>query len=215
MVIVVAREDWHEGVVGIVAARLVDKFSKPAIVLSVKDGVAKGSARSIGDVNIYELIKENSEYLTKFGGHKMAAGLGLEVENLEAFKDAINKSAKSVDEKDFIPKNNITGILSVDDLDFEVLSILKNFEPYGEANLRPTFLLKEVEVVSVKLMGKDKSHSRIKIKEYSHQRKTVELIAFRTVYEMPQNRKITCSYNIGENEFNGRKSVQLLVSKIF
>jgi len=82
-VIVVANENWHEGVVGIVAARLVDKFGRPAIVLSIKDGVAKGSARSIGEVSIYELIKASEHLLTKFGGHKMAAGLGLLEENIE------------------------------------------------------------------------------------------------------------------------------------
>ena len=108
-IIVVAGNDWHEGVVGIVAARLVDKFGRPAIVLSIKDGEAKGSARSIGDVNIYSLIKANEHFLTKFGGHKMAAGLGLKEGNIEEFTKSINLSAASIDEKDFIPKNELMG----------------------------------------------------------------------------------------------------------
>ena len=213
-VIVVANENWHEGVVGIVAARLVDKFGRPAIVLSIKDGVAKGSARSIGEVSIYELIKANEHLLTKFGGHKMAAGLGLLEENIEKFTKEINQTASLLDPKDFEPKEALTGILNSDDIDLELLNLLETFEPYGEANLRPRFLVQDAEVISIKLMGKDKSHSRIEIKQNPHERKTLELIAFRTVYEMPESRKITCSYTVAKNEFNNRVSAQLLVNKI-
>ena len=214
-VIVVAGQGWHEGVVGIVAARLVDRFGRPAIVLSVDNGIAKGSARSIGDVSIYELIKANEHLLTKFGGHKMAAGLGLLEENITAFREAVNATAKSIPDEDFIPKEQVSGILSTDDIDNELLALLEQFEPYGEANPRPTFLIKDAEVVNIKLMGADKSHSRIEIRQYPHQRKTIEVIAFRKVFEMPQDRKITCSYSVAKNEFNGKVSAQLLVNKIF
>ena len=213
-VIVVAGEDWHEGVVGIVAARLVEQFGRPAIVLSIENGIAKGSARSIGEVSIYDLIKANESLLNKFGGHKMAAGLGLDVENIDAFKVAINKTASTIDKKDFIPKDLVSGILHVEDIDLEMLSLLEQFEPYGEANPRPSFLIKDAEVVSIKLMGKDKSHSRIQVRQHPHQRATVELIAFRTVFEMPTDRKITCSYTIAKNEWNNKVSPQLLINKI-
>ena len=214
-VIVVAGKGWHEGVVGIVAARLVEQFGRPSIVLSIEDGVAKGSARSIGEVSIYELIKANESYLTKFGGHKMAAGLGLLEENIDAFREAINKTASKLDPKDFIPKEQLTGILRSDSIDLELLNLLEQFEPYGEANIRPRFLIKDAEVVSIKLMGKDKSHSRITIRQYPHERETLELIAFRTVFEMPETRKISASYTVAKNEFNGRVSAQLLVNKIY
>lgn len=214
-VIVVAKENWHEGVVGIVAARLVDKFGKPAIVLSIRDDIAKGSARSIGEVNIYELIKANEQLLTKFGGHKMAAGLGLDVKNIDAFKLSINESASKLHPDDYIPKESITGLLETDSIDLELLNILEQFEPYGEANHRPRFLIKDAEVVSVKLMGSDKSHSKIEIRQNPHERKTLELIAFRTVFQIPHDRKISCSYTVAKNEFNGRVSTQLLLHKIY
>ena len=215
LITVVSGEGWHEGVVGIIASRLVDKFGKPAIVLSVENGIAKGSARSIGEVSIYTLIKENEEFLTKFGGHKMAAGLGLSVENIPAFREAINKSAQKINPQDFIPKESVSGILNAEDIDLELLELLEGFEPYGEANLRPSFLLKDAEVVNIKLMGADKSHSRIEVRQFPHQRKTLEIIAFRTIYEMPEDRKITCSYKVAKNEFNGKVNVQLLCSKIY
>lgn len=215
LVIVVAGEDWHEGVVGIVAARLVDRFGKPAIVLNTLDGVAKGSARSIGDVSIYELIKANEHLLTKFGGHKMAAGLGLATEDIAAFREAINASAAKLDPKDFEPLESLTGILKSDDIDYELLELLESFEPYGEANNKPSFLIHNAEVVSIKLMGADKSHSRIEIRQNPNEQKTLELIAFRKVYEMPHNGVISCSYSVSKNEFNGRVTPQLLVSKIY
>ncbi|MBU0721631.1 single-stranded-DNA-specific exonuclease RecJ [bacterium] len=213
-IIVVAKNGWHEGVVGIVASRLVDRFSRPAIVLSIKDGVAKGSARSIGEVSIYELIQANEQLLTKFGGHKMAAGLGLLEEDIEAFRKALNTTAATLDPKDFTPQNQITGILSTEDIDLELLNLLEQFEPYGEANLRPSFFLEDAEVVSIKLMGSDKSHSKIEVRQFPHARKTLELIAFRTVFEMPDDKKISCSYTVAKNEFNNKISVQLLVNKI-
>ena len=214
-VIVVAGEDWHEGVVGIVAARLVDRFAQPSIVLSIKDGIAKGSARSIGDVNIYDLIKANESYLSKFGGHKMAAGLGLKVEDIEAFSKAINLSAAKLPDEAFVPTEQLSGILDTQEVDMELLNLLESFEPFGEANAKPSFLLKDAEVVAIKLMGADKSHSRIEVRQYPHQRKTIELIAFRTVFEMPQSRTITCSYTVSKNEFNNRVTPQLLINKIY
>lgn len=214
-VIVINGDNWHEGVLGIVASRVVDHFAKPAIVLSSKDGITKGSARSIGEVSIYELIKANEQLLTKFGGHKMAAGLGLIEENIDAFRVAINKTASKLDQKDFVQKDSVMGILSSDDIDMELLNLLESFEPYGEANLRPKFLFKDAEVVNIKLMGADKSHSRIEVKQFPHTKKTLELIAFRTVFKMPQDRKITCSYTISRNEFNNRVSFQLLLNKIY
>ena len=214
-VIVVAGEGWHEGVVGIVASRLVDRFGKPAIVLSIDGEDAKGSARSIGEVNIYELIKENEHYLKKFGGHKMAAGLGLKTANIEAFREAINASAQKIDKADFIPKESVSGVLLTEEIDDELLAILESFEPFGEANQRPSFLLEDAEVVSIKLLGAQKNHSKIEVRQFAHQRKTVEIIAFHKVFEMPSDRKITCSYTISKNEFNSRITPQLLLKKLY
>jgi len=214
-VIVVAKEGWHEGVVGIVAARLVDQFEKPAIVLSIQNDIAKGSARSIGEVSIYKLIKENEAYLNKFGGHKMAAGLSLNKNVLKKFKDSINISASKIDPKKFIPSDEAIGILQSDEIDFELLDLLDRFEPYGEANVRPIFSIKDAEILEIKTFGKDKSHSKIIIKQFEYERKTIELILFKRVFKMPENKKLTCSYRIIKNEFNANISIQLIINKIY
>jgi len=214
-IIVVSGEGWHEGVVGIVASRLIDTFSKPAIVLSENGMVAKGSARSVGNINIYELIKQHEQLLIKFGGHKMAAGLSIATHNIDAFRKSINKTASKIPDKDFEPKEQITGSIASEDIDFELLKIQEQFEPFGEANLRPIFMMKNADIVSITTLGKEKAHCKIELRQFSHDRKTFELILFRQVLEMPTTRKLTCSYTIAKNEFNGRESLQLLVKRIY
>lgn len=214
-IIVVAKEDWHEGVVGIVAARLVEHFSRPAIVLSLKDGIAKGSARSIGNINIFELIKQNSSLLTKFGGHKMAAGLGLEEQNIELFREAINKSASTLNPNDFRSSEEVIGILPSSEIDIELLNLLESFEPYGEANSRPLFLIKDAEVLELKTFGKDGSHSKITLRQFADEKNSIELIQFKNIIDIPSEKKLTCSYRVVKNEFNSKVSAQLIINKIY
>lgn len=214
-IIVAYGEGWHEGVVGIIASRLVGQFGRPAIVLSLDDDRAKGSARSLGEVNIYELIKTQEHFLEKFGGHKMAAGLSLHVKDIEAFKNAINEEAQKLDPDDFIPKEEIIGAIESSSIDFELLEILERFEPYGEANPRPRFLAQNADVLGVKLFGADKSHSKVNLRFTPHERQSHELLAFREVLSVPEDRKMTCSYTVNKNEFNGRTSIQLMIERIY
>jgi single-stranded-DNA-specific exonuclease len=214
-IIVVAGENWHEGVVGIVASRLISRFKKPAIVFSIHEGIAKGSARSIGDVDIFALIHTQKELLEKFGGHKMAAGLSLHVSNFETFKSAINKEAQKLNPNDFIPKENILGELEGDAINFELLDILEKFEPYGEGNPRPRFLINNAQLLHVKLFGADKSHSRLGVRLKPYDKQTIEIVAFRQVLEVPEDKKITCSYTVSKNVFNGKTSVQLMLDTLF
>lgn len=214
-VIVCAGENWHEGVVGIVAARLVQKYNKPAIILNITGGMAKGSARSLGEVDIFKLISSQKEHIEKFGGHMMAAGLSLKIENLETFTKQINIEANKLDDDAFLPKEVIVGELESSSLNPSLLQTLQAGEPYGEANPRPSFVFKNAEVVSIKLFGADKSHSRITLRLHPHERQTHELIAFRQVLEMPESRTMSCSYTINKNEFNGRITMQMILSRIY
>jgi len=213
-IIVVAAEGWHEGVVGIVASRLVQKFGKPSIVLAIENGIAKGSARSIGEISIYEQIKANDNLLEKFGGHKMAAGLGLKEENLQSFKKAINKTAEAIPDEDYIPKEEILGELEASAIDFELLSLLDGFEPYGEANPRPRFLASNAQVVSVRKLGKDKEHAKIELRLNAHDPQTYDLMYFRCEEELTAGQNISCSYTLNKNVFNGRTSIQFMLDRL-
>jgi single-stranded-DNA-specific exonuclease len=214
-IIVVAGEHWNEGVVGIVASRLVNHFQKPAIVLSIHNGIAKGSGRSIGNVDLYALIKSQEHLLAKFGGHKMAAGLSMNSDYVDAFRQGINEAANGVNPSDFIPHNEIVGELGHEMINFQLLELLEKFEPYGEGNPRPRFLIRNADVVTVKLFGSDQSHSRIELRPSRVSQKTLELIAFRRTLECPEDKKISCSYTVNKNEWGGRVSLQLMVERIF
>ncbi len=214
-IIVVAGEHWNEGVVGIVASRIVSHFQKPAIVLSLHNGIAKGSGRSIGNVDLYTLIKSQEHLLAKFGGHKMAAGLSMSAENVEIFRKGINEIAKNVNSADFIPLNDIVGELEQEMINFQLLELLERFEPYGEGNPRPRFLIRNADVITVKLFGSDQSHSRIELRPSRISQKTLELIAFRRILECPEDKKISCSYTVNKNEWNGRVSLQLMIERLF
>ncbi|MDD5053225.1 MAG: single-stranded-DNA-specific exonuclease RecJ [Sulfuricurvum sp.] len=214
-ILVIAGNHWNEGVVGIVASRLVNHFQKPAIVLSIHNGIAKGSGRSIGNVDLYSLIKSQEHLLAKFGGHKMAAGLSMDENAVEAFRCGINEASKTLNPSDFIPHNEIIGELAHETINLQLLEILEQFEPYGEGNPRPRFLIREADVVAVKLFGSDQSHSRLELRPSQISSKTIELIAFRRTLACPEDKKISCSYTVNKNEWGGRVSIQLMMEQIF
>jgi single-stranded-DNA-specific exonuclease len=213
-VLVVAGEEWNEGVVGIVASRLVHRFGRPAIVLSITNGRAKGSARSIGSVSIYELIKSQEALLEGFGGHMMAAGLSLPIENITSFRDGINKVASAIPSEDFLPQEELIGELAPSAINHNLLKLLDAYEPFGEANPRPRFFARDAYVVTVNYMGKERDHSRIGIQLEGGIEKH-DLIAFKQRYQMPANRRLNCSYTISKNEWNGKVSLQMMLDKLY
>lgn len=214
-IIVVANAGWHEGVVGIVAARLVQRFERPAIVLGIENGHARGSARSLGTVSIHDLIASQAVLLEKFGGHVMAAGLSLREENLEAFRAGINAEAQRLDPEAFAPAEQIIGQLSHGDVDFELLEILERFEPYGEGNPRPRFLARDAEVTGIRYLGSDGDHTKVSLKLFNQSRDSLELMAFRRRLEHPKSGKMTCSYTLNKNEWGGRVSIQMLLERLY
>ncbi len=213
-VIIVAKESWHEGVVGIVAARLVDHFQKPAMVLAIENGSAKGSARSIGDVNLHTMLTTCEVHLDKYGGHKMAAGLSLKVENLDPFKEAVNAYASGLEASMFIPKNDVLGELYAKDITYELLEMIESFQPFGEGNPRPKFLMKEVRAKFVKRFGQDSAHLRFSI-ESPHEQYGLGVVGFRNRDTITEGQRVSLSYTLNKNEYNGRISIQLMLDKLY
>ncbi len=210
-IIVAWGEDWHQGVIGIVAARLVRKFHKPAIVFSVKDGVAKGSARSIGNVNILELISTQKELLMGYGGHKGAAGMSIKVENLEQFKKALEELSLEVDKKDFIENESILGEIDPSSINFELLDILASYEPYGQKNPQPSFILKNAYVKYNKLLGVNANHQKLILESENH---TIESLYFNFDEKICTGDKINIVCSVSKNEFRGLVTPQVLVKEV-
>lgn len=148
LAIVLHDDNWHPGVIGIVASRLVEKFNRPAVMLTTIDGVAKGSARSIPGFNIYDALLSCDDILLQFGGHAAAAGLAIEISNLDEFKLRFNTILKkTINSEDIIPEIMIDAKLSFSEISPKFLRILDQFAPYGPGNMRPVFLSENVSFV--------------------------------------------------------------------
>ncbi len=147
--IVLHDDNWHPGVIGIVASRLVEKYYRPSIMLTTIDGVAKGSARSIAGFNIYEALQECQDLLIQFGGHKAAAGLELKKENIIPFKNRFNEILKrSLTQEKIQPEVIIDAKISLNEITPKFVRILDQFAPFGPGNMRPIFLAENVIIKS-------------------------------------------------------------------
>ena len=155
LAIVLHQEDWHPGVIGIVASRLVERYYRPTIMLTTVDGIAKGSARSINNFNIYEALQKCEELLIHFGGHQAAAGLAVELDKVKEFKDKFNQIVKeTITGDDLFPEIVIDAKIKLSELTPKFLRILDQFAPFGPENMRPVFLSEEVEIYNTpRLVG--------------------------------------------------------------
>ena len=203
---IIASGAFHEGVVGIVASRLVHHFHKPAIVFSEKDGVLKGSGRSLGDVHLYELIDKCREFTIGFGGHKLACGLSIYKKDLEKFKEKINQETKKLPKEYFYLDEFILGEIPLSECDFELLNILKSFEPYGEGNPKPKFKSK-VKIENIRNL-KD-NHFKLIVSQNGVYK---DGIIFRYDGEFYEECEII--FGLSENNFNGNSNIQLMIEKI-
>jgi len=207
--VIVWGEDWHEGVIGIVASKLSNGFKKPAFIFSLNNGIAKGSARANANVNLHTIITKASHLLLGFGGHKNAAGLSLKEENLEDFKALINQELEEF--KDDLHIDPITlGELDVASVDLEFLDIIDRFEPYGLENHKPIFKVSQVSVVKSNLMGKDKNHMKLTL--------NCEGVIFEAIKFNDSNINLPSSFDlivsVNKNEFRGVVTPQFLIQEI-
>ncbi|MDR1008413.1 MAG: single-stranded-DNA-specific exonuclease RecJ [Campylobacteraceae bacterium] len=210
-IIVVWGDEWHEGVVGIVASRLAKKFKKPSIVFSLKGDNAKGSARSIAGIDILSLIAKQSDLLLGFGGHFGAAGLLLKKENLEKFKSAINESAEDLNLKEWIVQDEGLGEIEAEAIDFELLEILEDYEPYGQKNPKPTFILRGTKVKIDKPIGKEGCHKKLILQCGD---KTIEALYYNFKQDIKSGDIVDILFSISRNDFRGLVTPQLLIREI-
>jgi len=211
-VIVVNGEDWHEGVVGIVAARISRIHQKPTIILTKSEqGDLKGSGRSFHVCNLFKITNQSKKLLNRFGGHHSAIGLSLPFDNLEEFKRQLQLSYLAQNYSEDIIDLDILGDLNFRYIDFNLMRIIKEFEPYGQANSRPKFITYDVRVEDVATMGKEGEHKRF---IFSHNGSIHKGVLFKTQKEFDIGDKVNIIYTINENYFNNRVSLQLMVESI-
>lgn len=214
-IIVLAKEGWHNGVIGIVASRLCDIYYKPCILISHSNGVGKGSGRSIKNFNLFDALSHCEKHLTDFGGHAVAAGLNVNMSDFDTFVKEINKYADSVlTERDMIPSIDIDCPLSERYVTLENAKMLRNLEPFGMGNEKPVFSISGVEVMNIAAVGVDNKHLRIRINKNN---KIINGIGFNMgnfISFVNQGDIIDIAFQMDINNYQGNESVQLILKDI-
>jgi single-stranded-DNA-specific exonuclease len=213
---VVYHENWHKGIVGIVASRIIEHHYKPTIVLTLSNGKITGSARSIKGFNMFEGLNQCADYLENYGGHYFAAGLTMKEENLGSFKMRFDEVVKAtVPEELFFPEIEVDAEINFNDINENFLKILNQFAPHGPENMKPIFMTKHVmDYQGFSTIVKEK-HVRFVV--YQNGSKTINGIGFNMAEKMDvikSRHSFEILYHIEENTWNGNTSIQLKVIDI-
>lgn len=211
--IVLAERKWHSGVIGIVASRIIEQYYRPTIMISIEDGVGKGSARSIPGFDIYSALKKCSHLLLQFGGHKYAAGLTIEEANIENFAALFKQAANEmISDSDLVPKIEISTEITLDQISPDVINYLEYFEPYGPKNPKPLFVSKRIEAAYPRLVGNHNQHLRFKAKQNGWE---FDAIGFNLSHKYDRvtldRRPIDVVFSIEKNEWMNKSSTQLII----
>ena len=208
---VVYKADWHKGVIGIVASRLIEKYYRPTIVFTKSNDVYAASARSVKGFDIYQAIEQCKDHLIQFGGHKYAAGLTLKAEKYQDFKTSFeNQVKKTIDRLSLSPQINIEANINLNDITPRFFRILNQFSPFGPGNNRPIFTTEKLyDSGFAKIVGDNKDH--LKVQVYQKESSKLNCIGFGLGHKLNLVKQSTfkLAYTINENEWNGVKSLQL------
>ncbi len=213
-VLVFSYERWHEGILGIVASRIVKRCFRPVVLISTKNGVGKGSARSIPGFNIYKGLLACSSCLENFGGHSMAAGLKIKTENISLFQKSLEKAVQEMTEPaDFVPKIFIDYELEFDEITNRLIDELESLMPFGTGNPEPLFMARNVRVLSSKIVGKN--HRRMRLSQPSSRTdKIFNAIHFNVDTSIPFKKNFDqVAFRLNWNRWNGKKTVQLVIEE--
>ena len=209
---VVYQENWHKGVIGIVASRLIETYYRPTLVFTKSGEKLAASARSVQGFDVYNALEACSEHLEQFGGHMYAAGMTLQEENYEKFKKAFENQVKnSILEEQREPQISVDMELNFADIDDRTIRVLKQFEPFGPLNMTPVFISNNVYDTGYgKPMGSKEEHLKLFLKQNNSEGFPAIGFGLGEKYNLITNRNsVEIVYSISENEWNGKTSLQL------
>jgi single-stranded-DNA-specific exonuclease len=209
---VVYQEDWHKGVIGIVASRLTETYYRPTIVFTKSGDKLAASARSVKDFDVYNALEACAEHLEQFGGHMYAAGMTLKEENYQKFKNAFEEEVQKTIPPDLlIPEISVDLEINFSDINPKLIRLLSQFEPFGPQNMTPTFMTKNIKDTGyAKPLGKDNEHLKLFVKQNGSEGFGAIGFGLGTKLDLIKNQNpFDAVYCIDENEFNGNVTVQL------
>lgn len=213
-VIVAARPGWNPGVVGIVASKLVERYYRPAIVLGIDEekGIAKGSARSIKGFDLFQNLSECRDILPHFGGHPMAAGMTLNLEDVSALRERINRQAEAVlTEEDFIPVQDVDLCCRLEDITVDSIAEMNMLAPFGTGNPKPFVLVSDVKIDDSRKIGANKNHLKLVLADGENKLDCIGFYKGAIEDGIVPGAKISIVGELSINEWNNRKKPQLMI----
>lgn len=213
---VLFKHGWHKGVIGIVASRCIEKYHRPTIILTESNNKATGSARSVNGFDVYQAIAKCAEYLDQFGGHAFAAGLTLDLDKVEPFRQRFEEVvAESIRDEQLIPQEQIDLDLHLQQVDWKFQRILKQMAPFGPGNMKPVFVSKEVFAASRPRVLKE-AHLKMYVKQEGMEQGLPAIgFGMADYFEMiSSGMRFHLAYTIEENNFMGRKELQLVMKDV-
>ncbi|MFF2286106.1 single-stranded-DNA-specific exonuclease RecJ [Peribacillus butanolivorans] len=217
-VLIIGREGWNAGVVGIVASKLVERFYRPTIVLSYdrEKGHAKGSARSIAGFDLFESLSTCRELLPHFGGHPMAAGMTLKIEDVQELRDRMNMIAKEqLSEEDFTPITNLDGATTLAEVSIQTIQEMSLLSPFGVTNPKPQILIDSVQLSSVRKIGANQNHLKVQLEDSeNHKLDGVGFGLGHYVDEIAPHAEVSVIGELSINEWNNIKKPQIFVQDV-
>ena len=211
--IVLGKEGWHHGVIGIVSSKITDLYFKPSILVCFEGKEAKGSGRSIPGFDLHEALGNMTPYLDKYGGHEMAVGLSLKKSSFKDFMENFEEYCKEKNVKEIMPIIEIDKTVSIKELSKEMIEELDMLEPFGEANKRPLFVFKNLRIDSIRALSEGK-HLRLTLKD---ENTIINAIGFNLGYlskDYTLGDKIDVAGMIEINTFNGVDNIQINIKDI-
>jgi single-stranded-DNA-specific exonuclease len=213
---VLFKNDWHKGVIGIVASRCIEKYYRPTIILTQSEDKATGSARSVPGFDVYEAIDSCSHLLDQFGGHKYAAGLTLPIDNVAAFQLKFEEVvAETIPDELLIPQIELDAEIQLDNINSKFYNILKQMEPFGPENMTPIFFADHLVLASSLTVIKDK-HLKFKVSQENNT-SSFDCIGFglgELATQLSSDMIFKMAFTVEENEFRGRTTLQLNIKDI-
>ena len=211
--IILGKENWHHGVIGIVSSKVTEMYYKPSILICFEDDEGKGSGRSIQGFDLHEALGKCQKHIERFGGHSMAIGITIKRSEFDEFKQDVEKYTENTNIKDLVPIIKIDKEITIDDINMDTIKELKKLEPYGEANKMPIFIYKNLKIDSIRALSEGK-HIKLTLKDKNV---VIDAIGFNMgnlVNEYLLGDRIDVVGSLEINKFNGKESIQLNLKDI-